>query len=150
MKIAFDIGGVLSKYPGVFRPLVNWLRMASADLPSYRSRYAGMYEPIEVYVISDIHDRDKMIGMVHGNGFDIDPDHIHSADYATHGENCKAVLCEELGIDLLIDDHPGYIAQIGSPRVRLLVMPDPNEPYYADDWQTDGSEGDFGRRRKQP
>lgn len=147
MRIAFDIGGVLSKYPDVFRPLVNWLRLA------YEARLKGdfetrNYEPIEVFVISDMHERDKIIAMVHGNDLDVHPDNIRSADYETHGENCKAVLCEELGIDLLIDDFPGYVAQIGSPRVRLLVMPDPSQPYYADDWQTDGSEGNFGRRKK--
>ena len=31
-------------------------------------------------------------------------------------------------------------------HVRLLVMPHPTEPYYHDDWETDGSEGKFGRR----
>lgn len=49
---------------------------------------------------------------------------------------------------MLIDDFPGYVATPGSPPVRLLMMPDPGEPYYHDDWRTDGSEGDFGRRRK--
>jgi hypothetical protein len=32
--------------------------------------------------------------------------------------------------------------------VSLLVWPNPEEPYYHDDFETDGSEGDFGRRRK--
>lgn len=146
MRIAFDIGGVLSKYPQQLRPLVNWLRLASAAFLAERFATRN-YEPVEVFVISDMHDREKMVGMVQANGFDVDPDNIHSADYKAHGELCKAVLCEQLGIDILIDDHGGYVCTPGSPPVRLLVMPDPARPYYHDDWKTDGSEGDFGRRR---
>lgn len=74
----------------------------------------------------------------------LDTPFIYSADYKTHGENCKKVLCEHLCIDILIDDFIGYIAE--GDFVRLLVMPDPRKPYYSDDWKTDGSEGDFGRR----
>ena len=89
---------------------------------------------------------EKAVAFCHDNGFYVRAENIISADYETHGENCKAVACEQLGIDILIDDFPGYVAQIGSPRVRLLVMPDPSQPYYHDDWKTDGSEGEFGRR----
>lgn len=136
MKIAFDVGGVLSKYPDILRPLLDLLCFRGFD-----PRYG-----IETHVISDMHPREKIEAMLRLNGIDVRPENIHSADYATHGENCKAVLCEELGIDILIDDFPGYVAQIGSPRLRLLVMPDPSQPYYADEWKTDGSEGAFGRR----
>ena len=53
-------------------------------------------------------------------------------------------MCEQLGIDILVDDFPGYVAD--GKHVGLLVMPNPREPYYHDSWRTDGSEGDFGRR----
>ncbi len=133
MRIAFDIGGVISKYPDVFRALIEAL-VSSKN--------------IEVFIISDMHPVAKIEDMLMRNGYS--PLHhsmsVHSADYKAHGELCKAVLCAELGIDLLIDDFPGYVCLPGKPMVRLLVMPDPRLPYYADLWQTDGSEGDFGRR----
>jgi hypothetical protein len=133
MKIAVDVGGVLSKYPEVFRPLIEL---------AYK---AGKRSNVEVHIISDMHPRQKIIDALVLNGFAYLPaDRVHSADYKAHGEMCKAVLCEQLGIDILIDDFPGYVA-VGN-HVRLLVMPQPTEPYYHDDWETDGSEGEFGRR----
>jgi hypothetical protein len=129
VKIAFDVGGVLSKYPHIFKPLLLALRDA-AD--------------VEVHVISDMHPKEKIGMMLLENGIDLRHSRVHSADYRTHGEMCKAILCHELGIDILIDDFPGYVAS--GNHVRLLVMPHPTEPYYHDDWKTDGSEGEFGRR----
>ena len=129
MRIAFDVGGVLSKYPHVFRPLIHALLKA---------------DDIEVHIISDMHPKEKIGLMLLANGIDMMHSRVHSADYQTHGEMCKAILCKELGIDLLIDDFPGYVAM--GDHVRLLMMPHPTEPYYHDDWKTDGSEGVFGRR----
>lgn len=140
MKIAFDIGGVLSKYPDVFRPLLKRLLLPSAAISLWES------ELIEVYVISDIKPHAKAVAFCYDNGFDVPLKNIVCADYQAHGENCKAVLCAELEIDILVDDHMGYVCAPDSPPVRLLVMPDPSRPYYADDWKTDGSEGVFGRR----
>lgn len=127
MRIAFDVGGVLSKYPDTFRRLVN-------------------STSCEVHVISDMHPVEKILDMLRRNKFFVPPYRVHSADYAKHGENCKAVLCEELGIDMLFDDFIGYLA--GGKHIRLLVMPDPDRDYYHEDWKTDGSEGNFGRRKQ--
>jgi len=129
-KIAFDVGGVLSKYKSIRDLYCNLTRNCSG---------------IQTFVISDMHPAEKIIEMLELNGL---PHYgnVYSADYSSHGENCKKVLCEQLGIDILIDDFIGYVA--GGKHVRLLVMPDPEEPYYSDDWKTDGSEGDFGRRKK--
>jgi len=127
--MAFDVGGVLSKYPHIFKPLLKALHCV-AD--------------VEVWIISDMHPEQKIIDMLQLNGVSFLMHHVRSADYKTHGEMCKAVLCKELGIDLLIDDFPGYVAS--GNHVRLLVMPHPMEPYYHDEWKTDGSEGSFGRR----
>jgi hypothetical protein len=129
MKIAFDVGGVLSKYPAVFRGMIEVLLAGGAD----------------VYIISDMHPERKIWEMLTLNGIKIGRAAVYSADFKTHGEMCKAILCESLGIDLLVDDFPGYVAH--GKHVRLLVMPDPHEPYYCDSWKTDGSEGDFGRRK---
>lgn len=133
MKIAFDIGGVLSKYPAVFGQLIRALHLAE---------YHGAN--VEAWIISDMHPEQKIIDVLAMNGFNPNPDRVKSADYKTHGEMCKAVLCKELGIDLLIDDFPGYVA--AGDHVRLLVMPHPTEPYLHDEWKTDGSEEGFGRR----
>ncbi len=130
MRIAFDVGGVLSKYPAVFKPFMDALLTGG----------------VEVYIISDMHPKAKILDMLQRNGIDLGAASVHSADYKTHGEACKAVLCRELGIDVLVDDFIGYVAEIDAPPVRLLVMPDSSRPYYDDEWKTDGSEGDFGRR----
>lgn len=128
MKIAFDIGGVLSKHEPL-RALYKRLFYSSRD----------------VFVISDMHPVQKIKDMMTLNGLPFN-DNVFSADYAQYGENCKERICNELGIDILIDDFIGYLAY--GKHVRLLVMPDPCEPYYSDDWKTDGSEGNFGRRTK--
>lgn len=137
IRIAFDIGGVLSKHPDIWRRLIGALVMWPNDF--------------EVHVITDMHPREKSIRVVHENGFEMIPaDRIHSADYAGEGEACKAVLCERLGIDVLIDDFIGYVAVPGA-KVRLLMMPDCDRPYYHEQWKTNGTEGDFGRRtRRKP
>jgi hypothetical protein len=131
LRIAFDVGGVLSKYPDQLRPLLAALHRCDS---------------VEVYVISDMHPPQKIIDMLELNAITHLKHRVFSADFRSYGERCKARLCQELEIDVLIDDFPGYLATIGGPRLRLMVMPDPTEPYYHDDWKTDGSEGDFGRR----
>ena len=59
---------------------------------------------------------------------------------------CKAQVIEENNIDIHIDDFPGYCAH--TKAISLLVWPNPYEPYYHDDFKTDGSEGNFGRRTR--
>lgn len=86
--------------------------------------------------------------MLTTNDIHVDKAKIFSADYKTYGDYCKTQLCNDLGIDIFIDDFIGYVAE--GDFIRLLVMPNVNKPYYADSWKTDGSEGDFGRRRKPP
>jgi hypothetical protein len=131
LRIAFDVGGVLSKYPETFKRLL-----------------AGLVKTCEIHVISDMHDPAAIICMLDMNGFSDLVHYVHSADYASEGEECKAALCEQLGIDILIDDFIGYVACPGKPPVRLLVMPDPEKDYYAPEWRTSGEEGNFGRRKK--
>jgi len=132
IKIGIDIGGVISKYPDVFRSLIN----------KFQTEPAGC----KVYIISDMHDVDAMYRMLRANDISVDKSQIFSADYATYGEYCKTKLCQDLGVDILFDDFIGYVAE--GDFVRLLVMPNAKLPYYSDSWKTDGSEGDFGRRAK--
>ena len=132
IKIGFDIGGVLSKYPDIFRPMVHALVAGGA----------------EVHVLTDMHKRDETLSMLRGNEF-IPPileEHVHNSDFETYGESCKAVLLRDLKIDMFMDDFPAYVAS-GCP-VRLLVLPDLSRPYYHDSWITSGTEGEFGRRCK--
>jgi hypothetical protein len=129
MKFAFDIGGVISKYPDVFYELMLALLVAGH----------------EVHVITDMHDKVHSLDMLSKNGFSFIPSRmVHNANYTEHGELCKAVLLKELEIDMFFDDFPGYLTE-GCP-VRCQVLPDPRRPYYAPSWKTDGSEGNFGRR----
>jgi hypothetical protein len=129
-RISWDIGGVLSKYPEVFRPLIKVLIAGGA----------------EVFVITDMPDHEKAVKFVQGNGYDIKAENILCSDYATHGENCKARTIEEYGIQVHVDDFPGYVANASC--VNLFVWPNPDKPYYADEFVTDGSEGTFGRNTK--
>lgn len=99
----------------------------------------------DVYIVSDIHPREMIQEMLEMNGFSIKPERIIPADYNKHGEHCKAVVCKELQLDVMIDDHLAYMTPEGA-TVRLLVMPDGYRPYYAEEWKTSGKEGDFGRR----
>ena len=133
IKIGFDVGGVLSKYPHTFKPLLKALHHS---------------KDVEVWIISDMHPEIKITKMLDLNGVVYSPKRVRSADYSKHGEMCKSALCEEIGIDIMIDDYPGYVAH--GEHVRLFVWPHPHEPYYHDDWKTDGSEGLFGRRTKAP
>ncbi len=130
LRVSFDIGGVLSKRPDVFRPFVAALVRGGAD----------------VYVITDMHDHAQSVRFVRENGYDVPPERILNADFATHGEACKQKVVEAHGIALHLDDFPGYCANTSC--VNLLVWPDPTLPYYHDDFKTDGSEGSFGRRKK--
>lgn len=136
IKIGFDLGGILSKYPDIFRPIISALTNTQED--------------ISVCCVSDMHPKEKIEEWLRLNSFPFTKDMVYSADYKTHGELCKSVVCEEQKIDILIDDHMGYLCTQGKPLVRLFMMPDPTLPYYDDSWKTDGSEGDFGRRRNPP
>lgn len=127
LKVGVDIGGAVSKYPDVFRRLISTLQAGGA----------------EVWAVSDMA-REKAVDMLERNGIPVEAERVVHADYEKHGERCKQVACERLGIEIMIDDHAGYV--YSGSHVRLLVMPDPDLPYYADKWRTDGSEGTFGRR----
>lgn len=134
IRVAFDIGGVLSKYPEVFRPVVA----------------AFLASGIEVHVVTDMHDRDETLTILRENGFGaIQEENVHDSDYESEGEFCKATILRRLGIDLILDDFPGYLtwdSRFGPAPVRCLVMPDPYRPYWAETWRGDPDAGEFGRR----
>ena len=131
LKIAFDIGGVISKYPQQMREVIWSLKTCGH----------------ETHVITDMHDKEDVLKQLKDNEFEHYFDFVHCADYATHGELCKAVLLRDIKIDMFYDDFVGYTMwppHFGPAPIRMLVMPDGYRPYWHPDWRCSG--GDFGRR----
>lgn len=128
LKIAFDIGGVLSKHEPIRK-----LYMACVYFPYL----------IIPYIITDMHEKDKVLELLSANDIPCIKKNVYCADYTKYGEACKQILCDELEIDILIDDFIGYVAN--GKHVRLLVMPDVEKPYWSDDWKVE-NEAEFGRR----
>jgi hypothetical protein len=130
MKIAFDIGGVLSRYPNECSELIASL--------GHRSNV--------IYAITDMHDHAEVVRTLRFNHFHFDPSYVFCADFHRYGDACKAVLLRDLGVDIFVDDHPGYLVwpwPTPAPR-RLRVEPDPRRPYWHPTWRCEG--GEFGRR----
>jgi hypothetical protein len=117
VRIAFDIGGVISKYPEILLPLIRCLVAGGAA----------------VHVVTDMPDRGAVMRLLADNDVSIPPERVHLADYNTWGEGCKAEVMREISADILIDDHLGYLVADGCP-VRLFVVPDPDRPYHAPNW----------------
>jgi hypothetical protein len=132
MRIALDIGGTLTKYPKILKRFV-----AAAQATN------------DFYVITDMLDRAMVLDLIERNELHwfIPPDRVLLADYAAHGEACKVVLLREHAIDVLIDDHMGYLVwpwPTPAP-LRLFVMPDPRLPYVAAGWKRRESDEAFGQ-----
>lgn len=138
MKIAFDIGGVLSKYPDKFKDLLE-------TLADWENTFKH-----DLFVITDMHIKDEVLNQLRDNGIDdylIPDENVYCADYAKHGELCKAVLLRDLKIDMFFDDFMGYLMwppEFGPAPIRCLIMSDAHRPYWAPEWKCSG--GDFGRR----
>ena len=141
LRIAFDIGGVISKYPEKFRELCRALHIASSSLRC---------DMIDLHVITDMHDREKTLWLLKENGFEFIPEaNVHNSDYEQYGNMCKAVLLKELKIDIFFDDFGAYTdwdSQLGEAPIRMLVQPDNFKPYWSDTWKTPPEDSDFGRR----
>lgn len=113
IRIGFDIGGVLSRYPEILGPMIEAL---NAD------------DRFEVHVLTDV-PGPRAIDLIHKNGLSVPEDRIHSCDRAQHGDACKAAKIRELGIQLMIDDHLPYLGEV-SGCARLHVLPD-ERPFFA-------------------
>jgi hypothetical protein len=123
MKVAFDVGGVLTRYPRECRELIACLLQGGH----------------EVFVVTDMPDRDKVVAALVANDF-TDPrllGNVVLARHSRHGDACKAVVLLDLGIDVLVDDHLGYLGWPWPTRapLRLLVVPDPRRAYYGETWR---------------
>jgi hypothetical protein len=139
MRIAFDIGGVISKYPEIFKSLIRALNCASNE----------DVEDIDMFIITDMHKMDEIRKTLELNGLSqyFPAENVYSADFEQYGEACKAVLLKSLDIDLFFDDFPAYVSE-GDETCRCLVMPNITKPYYSDAWKTPTDVGLFGRRKR--
>jgi hypothetical protein len=117
MKIAFDIGGVISRYP---QQMIQFMRALTIG-------------GIEVHIVTDI-PYHAALWLCQVNRIEVPFNQIHSCDWAKDGDLCKTKKCEELGIDILIDDRPDYCA-VGK-FIGLVLSPRPTIPYYAPEWQS--------------
>jgi len=116
MKVAFDVGGLISRYPIQMKAMMKAL-------------IAG---GVEVYILTDMNQQDARAAC-ETNGIDfISQDRILSADWSCHGDLCKTRMCEAHGIDILLDDRPDYTAH--GDFIGLNLSPRPHTPYYADGW----------------
>jgi hypothetical protein len=138
MRIGFDIGGVLSKYPEEFRQFL-W-------------EYIDKEDPPRIYVITDQHPKDEVLKTLRNNDFGfIHEDDIYCANYEQYGNAAKAKLIAELKLDMFIDDFDGYLqwdSSFGPQPILLKVQPDMFKPYWHETWKAKG--GDFGRRKYTP
>jgi len=133
MRIAFDIGGVISKYPEEFRAV-----MAAFEAMGHTN-----------ILITDMPNKSEILEILRLNDVLVPEDLVFCADHAIYGEMCKAVLLKELQVDLFIDDFLGYLAwdsRFGSAPIRLMVMPDASKPYWHDSWRVP-TDCNFGRRK---
>lgn len=117
MIVAFDIGGVISRYPEKMKEMMQALIQGGID----------------VRVVTDI-PFEKAWRLLCLNGFDfLSKGQLHSGDWAIHGDMCKSVICERFGIDVLIDDRPDYCA-VGD-FIGMVLSPRPDKkPYYSENW----------------
>lgn len=125
----------MSKYPSKFRELCR----ALDECPT-----------VELFIITDMHDREMTLAMLKDNDFGFIPEsHVLNSDYTNLGEACKAVLLKEHRIDLFFDDFGGYVqwdSQLGEAPIRMLVQPNMFKPYWSDEWKTGPEQWEFGRR----
>ena len=117
MKVAFDIGGVISRYPECMRWLIAALIRGGA----------------QVYVLTDMKKEDALAALRENQLIHLfAEDHVLSADWSDHGDLCKSVVCEREGIRVLIDDRPDYLAH--GDFIGLALSPRPRVPYYHPTW----------------
>lgn len=115
IRIGFDIGGVISKYPSEFKSLMATLHAS----PLW-----------EVFVVTDM-PRDIAQAALDANDVR-DYRTLLCADWTAHGDMCKSVLLEEHGITMMIDDRPDYVTE--GVLIGLVVAPRPKLPYYSPGW----------------
>jgi hypothetical protein len=102
---------------------------------AWRDKVEREGAPIEIHILTDM-PWSKARELLALNSVRVPESRIHSCDYATHGDGYKAEVARTIGLDALVDDHMGYLSVAGAPMLRMLVMPDPSQPYYDPAWKT--------------
>jgi hypothetical protein len=131
MKIGFDFHGVIEKYPDVFRPLMESLRAMGAEIfiVSGPPLNQLIYEVASFEYLVDKH-WDNLISVI---------DYIkkigkktwqdEKGDWWTDDESfwsSKSMICEEYGIDLLIDDSVQYQKYFEGKKTQFVLFKDCN------------------------
>lgn len=134
LRVAFDIGGVISRYPEKMKDFMEALHRGGA----------------EVMIVTDMNQADALAccrenGLMEFVGHkgipktdDVEHDWsirqswVVSADWSRDGDLCKSNVVEECEIDILIDDRPDYVAT--GDFIGLVLSPRPGVPYYAAGW----------------
>lgn len=123
MRIAFDIGGVISRYPKQMKEMIKSFIQSGHD----------------VYIITDMNPTDALSACENNDILltGIKQENIISANWSEHGDLCKSVVMKNLSIDVMFDDRPDYIYE-GVP-IGFFLMPRPSMPYYAAEWNSGAS-----------
>ena len=116
MRVAFDIGGLISRYPEQMKTLMQALIRGG----------------IEVHIMTDMNPKDAMNAVLENGITFVDPRHVHSCDWSQHGDLCKTEMMAKMGIDVLIDDRPDYCAS--GDFIGLVLSPRAHVPYYHPTW----------------
>jgi hypothetical protein len=120
MKIGIDVGGVSTKFPLELISICNSMILTGHD----------------VLFITDREDIDVVYCELSSTGFSVYKEQVIFADYKKYGDACKSVIIREMSVDIMIDDHPGYLAwPWPEPApLRLQACPDQRRPYYSPLW----------------
>ncbi len=110
IRISFDVGGVITKYPSEFVAIIDALQKSKI---------------IEVFILTDMdYQATKKILIKCGLKFKLQ--NILNADWEKYGERCKKVLIEKHNIHVHFDDLPSYCQ---SSAISLFVWPNNDIPF---------------------
>jgi hypothetical protein len=116
MRVAFDIGGLISRYPDEMKTLMHALTAGG----------------VEVHIMTDMNSKDAWNAVLE-NGLDFIPaNRVHSCDWSQYGDLCKTKMMEKIGIHVLVDDRPDYCAS--GDFIGLVLSPRPEKGYYHKTW----------------
>jgi hypothetical protein len=121
LRVGFDIGGVISRYPAQMKELMRALTTGG----------------VEVFLVTDMNKADALKAR-EANGLDFIPEsNVLSANWNDHGDLCKTEVIRQYGLDVLIDDRPDYASS--GDFIGLVLSPRPHVPYYHPTWKNEGT-----------
>lgn len=135
LRIAFDIGGVISRYPGEMKTLMQRLINGGAYvfLLTDMNRADAHAACRENKLYNFIGHRGLIGSGINGAGTeDLREQYILCANWSDYGDQCKTRLMEMNKINFLIDDRPDYCAE--GDYIGLVLSPRQHIPYYHNSW----------------